>query len=73
LHLSEEWYRIYGFDPEEGLSAWEKGCSDASGGSSKWQETTIERSSEKSNYEGEHEFFFRTALSKHTPTVGHPV
>src|SRR5690349_199641 len=24
LHLSEEWYRIYGFDPEEGLSAWEK-------------------------------------------------
>src|ERR1700682_4927003 len=25
LHLSEEWYRIYGFDPEEGLSAWQKG------------------------------------------------
>src|SRR5713226_5420282 len=24
VHLSEEWYRIYGFDPEEGLSAWEK-------------------------------------------------
>src|SRR5258706_16246988 len=24
LHLSEEWYRIYGFDPEEGLSAWGK-------------------------------------------------
>src|SRR5439155_27317660 len=24
LHLSEEWYRIYGFDPEEGMSAWEK-------------------------------------------------
>src|ERR1700693_2629927 len=24
LHLSEEWYRIYGFDPEEGLAVWEK-------------------------------------------------
>src|SRR4029077_15174276 len=24
LHLSEEWYRIYGFDPKEGLSVWEK-------------------------------------------------
>ncbi len=24
LHFSEEWYRIYGFDPEEGLPAWEK-------------------------------------------------
>src|ERR1019366_9242719 len=22
LYLSEEWYRIYGFDPEQGLSAW---------------------------------------------------
>ena len=24
LHLSEEWYRIYGFDPAEGAPAWEK-------------------------------------------------
>src|SRR5260370_13456475 len=24
LHLSEEWYRIYGFDPEEGMPAWEE-------------------------------------------------
>src|ERR1700728_2571166 len=24
VNLSEEWYRIYGFDPKEGLSAWEK-------------------------------------------------
>src|SRR3979411_330577 len=24
LHLSEEWYRIYGFDPEKGPPAWEE-------------------------------------------------
>src|SRR5882724_187542 len=24
VHLSEEWYRIHGFDPEEGMSAWEE-------------------------------------------------
>src|ERR1700736_6733174 len=24
LHLSEEWYRVYGFDPQEGMPSWEK-------------------------------------------------
>src|SRR5438132_6938730 len=24
LHLSEEWYRLYGFDPEEGPPAWDE-------------------------------------------------
>src|SRR5205085_11023936 len=24
VHLSEEWYRIYGFDPEAGLSIWKE-------------------------------------------------
>src|SRR5216683_4784209 len=24
LHLSEEWYRIYGFDPEDGMPTWEE-------------------------------------------------
>jgi len=24
LYLSEEWYRIYGFDPKQGLSAWKE-------------------------------------------------
>src|SRR6202035_2430941 len=24
VHLSEEWYRIYGFDPAEGAPAWEE-------------------------------------------------
>src|SRR5207245_11510663 len=24
LHLSEEWYRIYGFDPQAGIPSWEE-------------------------------------------------
>src|SRR5258708_30658618 len=24
LHLSEEWYRIYGFDPDKGMPTWEE-------------------------------------------------
>src|SRR5438270_6883194 len=24
LHLSEEWYRIYGLDPKEGMPAWDE-------------------------------------------------
>ena len=27
LHLSEEWYRIYGFEPEQGAPDWDQGCS----------------------------------------------
>jgi K+-sensing histidine kinase KdpD len=41
LHLSEEWYRIYGFDPEDGLSAWEKRRQRMHPEDrSKWNETT---------------------------------
>ncbi|MFY9844862.1 MAG: hypothetical protein WBV41_01385 [Terriglobales bacterium] len=24
MHLSEEWYRVYGFDPNEGIPDWNK-------------------------------------------------
>src|SRR5580765_2408074 len=54
-HLSEEWYRIYGFDPEEGLSAWEKRLQRMHPEDrDKWQETTARAIREKSDYEGEH-------------------
>ena len=74
LHLSEEWYRIYGFDPEEGLSAWEKRLQRMHPeDQAKWQETTDRAISEKSNYEGEHRILLPDGTVKHTHTVGHPV
>jgi PAS domain S-box-containing protein len=74
LHLSEEWYRIYGFDPEDGLSAWEKRLQRMHPEDrAKWQETTDRAISEKSDYEGEHRILLPGGTVKHTHTVGHPV
>jgi PAS domain S-box-containing protein len=73
-HLSDEWYRIYGFDPEEGLSAWEKRLERMHPEDrAKWQETTDRAIREKSDYEGEHRILLPDGTVKHTHTVGHPV
>jgi PAS domain S-box-containing protein len=74
LHLSEEWYRIYGFDPEEGLSAWEKRLQRMHPEDrAKWQETTDRAIGEKSDYEVELRILFPDGTVKYTHTVGHPV
>jgi len=74
VHLSEEWYRIYGFDPEEGLSAWEKRLQRMHPEDrAKWQETTARAIAEKSDYEGEHRILLPDGTVKYTHTVGHPV
>jgi PAS domain S-box-containing protein len=74
LHLSEEWYRIYGFDPEEGLSAWEKRVQRMHPEDrAKCQETTDRAIGEKSDYEVEHRILLPDGTVKYTHTVGHPV
>jgi PAS domain S-box-containing protein len=74
VHLSEEWYRIYGFDPEEGPSAWEKRLRRIHPEDrAKWQETTARAIAEKSDYEGEHRILLPDGTVKYTHTVGHPV
>jgi PAS domain S-box-containing protein len=74
LHLSEEWYRIYGFDPEEGLSAWEKRVQRMHPEDrAKWQETTGRAIGEKSDYQVEHRILLPDGTVKYTHTVGHPV
>jgi PAS domain S-box-containing protein len=74
VHLSEEWYRIYGFDPKEGLSAWDKRLQRMHPEDrTKWQ-ATIERAiSEKSDYEGEHRILLPDGTVRYTHTFGHPV
>jgi PAS domain S-box-containing protein len=74
LHLSEEWYRIYGFDPEEGLSAWEKRQQRVHPEDrAKWQETIDRAIGEKSDYEVELRILLPDGTVKYTHTVGHPV
>jgi PAS domain S-box-containing protein len=74
LHLSEEWYRIYGFDPKQGLSAWEDRLQRMHPEDrAKVRETTDRAISEKSNYEVDHRIILPDGTVKYTHTVGHPV
>ena len=74
LHLSEEWFRIYGFAPEEGLSAWGKRLQRMHPEDrAKWEETTNRAIGEKSDYEVEQRLLLPDGTVKYTHTVGHPV
>src|SRR5712692_5765811 len=74
LHLSEEWYRIYGFDPEEGLSAWEERLQRIHPEDrAKWQEATDRAIGEQSDYEVEVRILLPDGTVKYIHTVGHPV
>jgi PAS domain S-box-containing protein len=74
LHLSEEWYRIYGFHPEEGLSAWEERRQRMHPEDrAKWQGVIERAISEKSDYEVEHRILLPDGTFKYARTVGHPV
>jgi PAS domain S-box-containing protein len=74
LHLSEEWYRIYGFDPQEGLSVWKKRLQRMHPEDrAKWQEITDRAIGGKSDYEVEHRILLPGGAVKYTHTVGHPV
>jgi PAS domain S-box-containing protein len=74
LHLSDEWYRVYGFDPSDGLAAWEKRLQRIHPDDrAKWQ-TAIERAiDEHSEYELEFRILLPAGVVKHLYTVGHPV
>jgi PAS domain S-box-containing protein len=74
LHLSEEWYRIYGFDPENGPPAFEE-CRQRTHPEdrAKWQGAIDRAITEKSEYEVEFRILLPDGSVKHIHTVGHPV
>ena len=74
LHLSEEWYRIYGFDPQEGMPAWEKRLHRVHPDDrARWQQTIDQAISGRSEYEIEFRILLPGGTVKHLHTVGHPV
>jgi PAS domain S-box-containing protein len=74
LHLSEEWYRIYGFDPEEGMPAWEQRLRRIHPEDrTKWQGAIDRAIGEKSDYEVEFRILLPDGAVKYIHTVGHPV
>jgi PAS domain S-box-containing protein len=74
VHLSEEWYRIYGFDPAKGAPPWEKRLERIYPDDRFRWKSAIERAIvEKADYD----VVFRVVLPEGTVrwihTVGHPV
>jgi len=74
LHLSDEWYRLYGFDPENGPPDWEERLQRIHPEDrGKW-EGAIERAiAEVSDYEMEFRILLPNGTIKYIHTVGHPV
>jgi PAS domain S-box-containing protein len=74
LHLSEEWYRVYGFDPEHGMPAWEERLQRVHPEDrAKWQGAIDRAIAEKSKYEVEFRILLPDGTVKYIHTVGHPV
>ena len=74
VHLSEEWYRVYGFDPEHGVPAWEERLERVHPEDrAKWQGAIDRAIAEKSKYEVEFRILLPDGTVKYIHTVGHPV
>jgi PAS domain S-box-containing protein len=74
VHLSEEWYRIYGFDPENGPPAFEERRQRTHPEDrARWQGAIDRAIAEKSEYEVEFRILLPEGSVKHIHTVGHPV
>jgi PAS domain S-box-containing protein len=74
VHLSEEWYRIYGFDPAEGPASWEEYFARVHPEDCVKLKNTIERAIvEEIDYDLEFRILLPNGVAKWIHTVGHPV
>ena len=74
LYLSEEWYRIYGFDPKEGMPTWEQRLQRIHPEDRALWKATIDRAvAEKSDYDVEFRILPPHCAVKYIHSVGHPV
>ncbi len=74
LHLSEEWYRLYSFDPEKGPPPWEERLQRIHPEDrAKWQGAIDRAIAETSDYEVEFRILLPDGTVKYVYTVGHPV
>jgi signal transduction histidine kinase len=74
LHLSDEWYRIYGFDPEKGPPAWEERAQCVHPEDrAKWTATIDRAIAEASDYHVEFRILLPDGTLRYIQTVGHPV
>ena len=74
LHLSDEWYRIYGFDPHKGMPGWDERRQRLHPEDrDRWQRVIDRAIREKSEYDVEFRILLPDGTLKYMHTVGHPV
>jgi PAS domain S-box-containing protein len=74
LHLSDEWYRIYGFDPGKGMPPGDELLQRVHlEDRGEWQETIERAIAQSSEYEVEFRILLPDGKLKWVRTVGHPV
>jgi PAS domain S-box-containing protein len=74
VHLSEEWYRLYGFDPGDGAPSWEEYFERVHPEDRvKWKGIIERATVEKADYDEEFRVLFPNGKVKWIHTVGHPV
>jgi PAS domain S-box-containing protein len=74
IHLSDEWYRVYGFDPKQGKPVWQERLQRVhTDDRDRWRETLEKAIREKSDYDIEFRILLPDGTLKWVHTVGHPV
>jgi PAS domain S-box-containing protein len=74
LYLSDEWYRIYGFDPEKDQHAWDERLKRVHPDDLPKWEAAVERAiNAKSDYELEYRLVVPEGVSKYIHLLGHPI
>src|SRR5215469_156821 len=74
VYLSEEWYRVYGFDPKVGMPTWEERLQRVHPEDrAKWQAAIDRAIGEKSDYDLEFRILPPDTAVRYIHSVGHPV
>jgi PAS domain S-box-containing protein len=75
VYLSDEWYRVYGLDPEKDKnSGWkERWTRIHPEDGPRWQAAVVKASTEKRSYELEYRLVFPDGSIKYVHVIGHPV
>jgi PAS domain S-box-containing protein len=73
-YLSDEWYRIYGFDSDKDEHAWDERLKRVySEDVPKWQAAVDRAINEKSDYELEYRLVLPNQVTKYVHLIGHPI
>jgi PAS domain S-box-containing protein len=73
-YLSDEWYRIYGFDPKDGLPTWKERLQQIHPEDrARWQSAIDQAIADKSDYDVEFRILPPGSTVKYIHSVGHPI